>query len=271
MKEQEATNSYYPTFLYPYAQTLQTELAIAYSSSFQEVKTTWISPSDIDTSLQDFVERINSNGLDEFMNRFSKSGEGFSEEFLLHATSDYHSTTIGKRGDGLFYLDGHHTLALGYLRQVRKQVNPLWIAVASFSSSVDLHNYAKKLTDKEETISIAPVILQIQGPTEDSYNRLVKYQSAKKILRRLKWERALVIMLLQWAENTGIPLVYLLPSSLNNYWVWVGEEEIYLKQRNPRLYMRYDVTAKRMGFNFDEQSGLFWVDTLNYVDTLGVD
>lgn len=255
MKEQKEANQYYcPPFLSPEVNALHTELAAACLPPFGEVKTEWISPTKITDSLRDFVDGMNRNGLDTTINTFSKSEGELSEKFILGTVSQRRMRHISRKGDGLFYFDGDHALTLGYLRRSRNQVRPLWFGVISFSSTVDMHEYSQELIEKKESISPAPIILQLQGPADWSYDSRVKYENAKKVLGKLRWEKALVTMVLKWAESTAIPVVYLLPSSLNEYRTTVPNPKLNLNQR---LHMRYDVTAERMGFDLDQRNSLF--------------
>jgi len=138
---------------------------------------------------------------------------------------------------------------LGYPRG--RQAKPLWIGVVSFFLGLNPDNYIVEKTGFNELL---PIIVQIQGPADWSYDAYRKYKDAKRILGTLRWEKALVTIVLGWAERNRIPAVYLLPSLLNKY----RDPDNYSgpDNRNKKLFMRYDVTAKRMGFELQE-NGLF--------------
>lgn len=231
-----------PTYLQPYADRIRNEIKVAYRSAFPPVETITLSPVQIADSLSIFAERISNDGLDQAIKSFAKS-DFPKEKFVLCAVPRDEFRSKNAKTTGKFVVDGEYSLVLGYLRE--KQAEPLWIGIVSFFLGLeDDHRIAKETGFTEPF----PLIVQIQGAADWSYDTEEKYEDAKRVLRKLKWERALVTMVLEWAEENGIPAVYLLPSSLNLYW---GSDE-----RNKNLHMRYDVTAKRLGFQLQE-NGLF--------------
>ena len=235
---------YYPPLLDPYVNVMRTEMGLAVLSRLLPIEAKKaISSEQVTDSLLDFVEIVNQNGLDQQIRSFAKTDKPLREEFVIQAVLDRVTKDVDVEGNGRFWFDGDYSLALGYLRG--KRAKPLWIGVVSFSlgsDAPDWDSFVKNAGFREPL----PVIVQIQGPAHWSYDSDAKYNDAKKILRRLRWTRALVSMVLQWAESAGVPAVYLLPSSLNRFY---HDGSL---SRDKRLHMRYDVTAKRMGF---EQEG----------------
>ena len=83
------------------------------------------------------------------------------------------------------------------------------------------------------------VIKQIQGR-----------EGKSRELRPIKWERALVKYTVDWAKSYGIPQVAIMPASDNE---WVKGRHI----PEDAGKLRYDITARRSGFKFDERSQLY--------------
>ncbi len=89
-----------------------------------------------------------------------------------------------------------------------------------------------------------PLIVQLQtfspkiNPSEDAADLLK--EEAKLVLEKFRWEKALVALMLEWARRERFPFVYLQPGSQNRYCGSGLTME--------RAKLRYDVTAKRMGF-----------------------
>ena len=66
-----------------------------------------------------------------------------------------------------------------------------------------------------------------------------------------KWERLLVGVVTDWARKSGFREVHVQPAVKNKYWSETDEE------RNARFRIRYDVTAKRLGFRYDSERECF--------------
>lgn len=118
-------------------------------------------------------------------------------------------------------------------------------AIPLFSNaSYDAH-YSFVLCYDEESIACisfdaqrgAILVPQIQG----------KFGSHDK-LQPLKWERALLALVLDWAENNSIPEVRVTPYHKNIYEMVRSDE---------RFKLLYDVTARRSGFTYDEDMDLY--------------
>jgi hypothetical protein len=237
---------------------MRKELEVVYrfvSPPLVEVKT--LSDADIAGSLSSFVAKVDNDGLSQTIKSFAKLGP-LEERFQLHAVlhrDGYQHIDINQKGDGQFYLDGDYTLALGFLRG--EQVRPLWIGVLSFSLGSNVGKYSEEVAEKLSFDSSLPVIVQIQGPTHGSYDVDEKYEDAKMVLGKLNWEEVLVTLHLEWAEYAGIPAVYLLPSSMNKYRRGLDDPLDPDDDRDKRLHVRYDDTARHLGLQLDDESGLF--------------
>ena len=81
------------------------------------------------------------------------------------------------------------------------------------------------------------LITQIQG-----------VKNKKEILSPLKWERALLNLVVEWAEENDIPEVQLVSRKNQRYWNVRNDEQWRL---------RYDVTAQMSGFFYDKQMDVY--------------
>ena len=204
----------------------------------------------IRSSLSAFAERLNGDGLAERIQKFAKT-DAPSEEFVLKAVLKGGSAKLNDDGSGKFYLDGDYSFALGYMRGKRR-TESLWLAVISFSFGPEVEYSAALEVELERK---DPLIVQIQGLSKHYHSSEKKYYEGRRVLRQFGWERALVGLVLEWAESVQIPSVYLLPSLKNRY-RYKNPRTLQNIQLNERLHMRYDITARRMGFQKVE-NGLF--------------
>jgi len=79
-------------------------------------------------------------------------------------------------------------------------------------------------------------IEQIQGPSNCKEDRASDRVAA---LGKIKWERLLVRIICEWARLNGLKRVEVI-SCVRSHW--------YQKFMHQSMFMRYDVTARRMGF-----------------------
>jgi hypothetical protein len=91
-------------------------------------------------------------------------------------------------------------------------------------------------------------IKQIQGT---SYGRLENEEIRIAALREIKWERLLVQIVCEWARINRVKWVKSI-SSKKSYW--------YGHHNQKQLFMRYDVTARRMGFRESSEEGIYQMD-----------
>lgn len=75
-------------------------------------------------------------------------------------------------------------------------------------------------------------IRQIQG----------KKYSLENLSHFIKWERLLVAVVSKWAKSVGIRNIHIISAHLSDY---------YGKYRHEQMYMRYDVTARRVGLKLN--------------------
>lgn len=74
-------------------------------------------------------------------------------------------------------------------------------------------------------------------------------KGSEAFLSRLRWEKFLLDYATQWARCNGFKEIWVQPSRLNK-WCPKG-----IEQEQKKFKLRYDVTAKRMGFKLDEVNG----------------
>jgi len=108
-------------------------------------------------------------------------------------------------------------------------------------SMVLIHNEGAIAAISFEPHPGALLVPQIQG---------VRRERAK--LERLKWPKALLRLVTDFAEDYDIPEVWVLPSVKNKWTEVAGSDGGFL---------RYDVTARRSGFKYDEQKKVYVKDT----------
>lgn len=66
-----------------------------------------------------------------------------------------------------------------------------------------------------------------------------------------RWEKMLLQILIDWAKQNGFERIDVIRAKHST---WHSK---YNEERNERMYMKYDVTAKRMGFKFDESRRVY--------------
>ncbi len=76
-------------------------------------------------------------------------------------------------------------------------------------------------------------------------NQVQSIRHKGRALSFLKWERFLIDFVTGWARESGFREALIQPAAKNRY--WNGNDE----DQNARLHIRYDVTARRLGFSYD--------------------
>lgn len=92
-------------------------------------------------------------------------------------------------------------------------------------------------------------IQQIQGP---SYSRGENEELCIIALSEIKWERLLVQLVRELAELNKVKRVEII-SCTKSRW--------YKERRHQKMFMRYDVTARRMGFKKLAEEEVYSIDT----------
>ena len=108
----------------------------------------------------------------------------------------------------------------------------------------------------EETVNgnfgaIACIGFDVVGPSSILVKQIQGVSGQSDILKNFKWERMLVKMVMDWARNAGFQTVKIINSKSNGW---------YNQQRAESLFMKYDVTARRSGFKFDEKDQTYVKD-----------
>lgn len=85
-------------------------------------------------------------------------------------------------------------------------------------------------------------IKQVQGP---SYGESQVREDRVAALAGIKWERLLVQVVCEWARDNGLRSIQMI-SCRGSSW--------YKDFRHDQMFMRYDVTARRMGFRLLDQN-----------------
>ena len=236
-------------------QTVSADITRARFEGRLKPSETPFSEEDTQASLTRFAKRITADGLNDYMQSFAKRCMGANMEFTLKTVFNPRKMhVIEDEGMGEFYFDGDFSLALGIKSHIVPE-NKTWVGVTSFCLGRGVEHYIpygeSHLTGTMPFRYPHPVIVQIQGPSPSAYGREYRqelYCEALSVLQDYKWERALIGLTLDWAREEGIPSVYLLPADKNR---WTKSRE-----QLERLEMRYDVSAKRLGFRL-QPNGLF--------------
>lgn len=72
-----------------------------------------------------------------------------------------------------------------------------------------------------------------------------------EFLKPLKWSNALVNLTENWARKAGLLEIMILPSKRNKYYSCSPSD------RRERLFLYYDVTAKKEGYKFDPDRSVY--------------
>lgn len=200
-------------------------------------------------SLANFREKVNTTGFVDFLARKYWKRDRLRPDngrFTLSQPFERagRQRIEDKSNFGLFFTDGDFGFALCSEEESQQR---LGLCVVSFSLGRDLprHNPRAMLLNIPWDLL---VIHQIQGPTsEATFAR--EREEALPILGKFRWEKVLVLLMMEWAKENKYSLG-ILPAEENNY---VAFGKISLEKAK----MRYDAVAKRLGFRKDPLSGIF--------------
>ncbi len=198
---------------------------------------------EMEHSMRQYAEEMTRGDLDEFLRGFAKRGVILDGRFVLLSFLSKGWQAITSQGQGHFNVDGNFSFALGYQKPGVNR--PLWIAVASIATARIASEYRSMLADEEIETDYEPdkpLIVQLQGPGTWNYDNEAAFPEATDALSKLKWERALVGLVVDWAQKSKAGPVYILPGKYNLGLDNTNKDEV------ERFKMRYDVTALRMGF-----------------------
>ncbi len=197
------------------------------------------SDQEIDSSLKSFIDEINSSGVltPFFLEYFFKDQRGWFTKEGEHLYSDAPRNFLleeGRSNDS-----GGNVLALiSFLIVGADEANPLY--------------YPKLKMDSLRKDDV--LVTQIQAKKGLS-------QENRLDLKRVRWEMSLLNSVVDWAQGVGLPRVLVVPSA-NNYWsnnnYGQGGKDL-----GERLFLRYDVTARRCGFKQEEKNSPYLLELPN--------
>jgi len=150
--------------------------------------------------------------------RFVKDNNSLNKTAFLFVTRwKTEKSNYGPQG---FYYDAHEAFVL----------RTLWGACACIA--FDIYPELSRVC-----------VRQIQGK-----------KGTELFLSRLRWEKFLLDYATQWAHRNRFKEIWVQSSRLNKWCPKVGDD-LWVEREQKKFKLRYDVTAKRMGFKFDEYSG----------------
>lgn len=150
---------------------------------------------------------------------------------------------------GKTYIDGYNAFALGI--QIPHINQNVWLATLGFN--------IEHLRNANGSVNSVMAINQIQA-CEYTSGHTEKKARQRQALASLRWEQMLVELGLYWASHVDMEKVAIQSAEKNRYYPKAipsleeaSEDYILeLKAKRQRFRMRYDVTAKRMGFKKNE-------------------
>jgi len=223
---------------------------------------------EVHSSIADFCQGIDSNGVNELIIHYLKSRATLPEGKFCISTPDLdirNEPWFSKTsyyvffGDGNspsgFFIDGSDSLILGF----KSNPSPLIrLAALSFCRGLTM---ARRGSSEDILPQPFPTIVQLQvfrHTGEYSYLNEI----ASQALRALRWEKLLVDLLVEWAMQQQIPAVYILPSEMNRY-INERRSKPDFQDFLQRIQIRYDGTARHCGFKM-QPNGLWGLNTANY-------
>lgn len=217
-----------PDYLLPQVQVGTADLLHGLGYRYKKPQISLADPQDfqnVTSSLQVFKREINTGAVNEFISYHLKTNESLpTGNFVIS------EPIFGGRApfweNSYFVLDGNFGFFLGYHEKERR--SNLWLCGTTFSS--------------DEASSL--IILQLQT-VKHHQSSSPEYQNeqfrTREILQKLRWERVLVALAVEWARKMDFATVCIRPAHMNPQ-VWDG------RLPQDRAKVRYDVTAQRLGF-----------------------
>ncbi|OGN02377.1 MAG: hypothetical protein A2655_01435 [Candidatus Yanofskybacteria bacterium RIFCSPHIGHO2_01_FULL_43_42] len=175
------------------------------------------------TTLQSFltISWYDRPDLNQYLQSFSKSPKPNDElrqkGFRLRVSSGYGKDILSPGP----YRDAEYTIAL-YNNALTKEVPEKSDYLACIGFDIDGNRV---------------IVKQIQGNPGKG-----------EILCLFKWERMLLAILIDWAKQSSFDQIRVIRAQ-DQSWYRTDSE------RAKRMFMHYDVTARRSGFDFDPNSG----------------
>lgn len=207
--------------------------------------------SQVDSSLQFYLRGISASFLPGLVEQYLKpEAESDPGRFCTSGPLQPGTNNLHFRDESYTYLDGSFGFALGY----RTKNRLTWLAATSFSSY-----YEPKIMDEIDGKPVSLVNLdKPEGPFIKQLQSYYYYRDdysldpdknpkslQSEIFKGIHWEKLLVALVSHWADVLGFGAVYIQQARKNHYYTEVDD-------RYKRFIMRYDYTAKRLGFKINK-------------------
>jgi len=186
------------------------------------------------------LDSFKLRGLSEYLKRVE-----FQEGYQLKLEGPYRYLGYASKAQAEIYRDTHHCLCL-YPTYKGKFYN-LEIAVLGFEVEEDF-----KFVGENSVI-----VKQIQGACRKKSSGFFSPAEVRdKLELPDKWERSLLETMILFSRDIGFYEINILPAERNDWYPSLKKGLRY------NLKLRYDVTAKKRGFCYDEHTKL-WKLSLN--------
>lgn len=169
--------------------------------------------------------------IHEIQKRFAKDGTGETPPLIIETHWQKRLGYIESGNE--FFMDAHYMFILW---ETTGQNAP---------EEIGGGNYPLACIAFEPQGRNGVTIRQIQG----KYGAISLMKS--QTLKKLKWERMLVQVVIEWARKAGLKHIHILPATQNDYYSCDNPE------RAKTFHLRYDVTARRMGLKFNARDRLY--------------
>jgi len=175
----------------------------------------------------------------------------FSNKHNWKYNKDTNKFSYPNKSPLAFFIDCNWTFNIFYLDEKKELLKENHLSILSLDFGVNYPNQK----------DMPPTIMQIQCQKfEDlsSKENKIPYEKLLKLTKNVRWEKMLLQVAIDWAKDTGFYRIFV-QSAENNIYCKIEdyddsetiEEKISLKNR---LKLRFDVLAKRMGFQYDFSS-----------------
>ena len=205
--------------------------------------------TDIKDSIDQYIARSDSNGVfAEIIRNNTKAGALQDvNKYLLSPDVNSKGRVFLPNDPIPVFVDGTHGFALGC--QKKDSGKTLWLAMMGLGFLEEGTNHVTTHI-KNNPHQIFPVIRQLQVLTS-SANKIEKKEKSEILaeLHDLRWERILITNVVNWARKSSFQKIYSIPAEKCR---WARKEDL------ERYKIRYNTSAKRLGFKKDEASG-YWV------------
>lgn len=219
-------------------------------------------------SLETFVQNIKSSDVFEQLIRWEwKNTDPFTRNDLrrldIQYLQGYGHIGLGPFDGSQFYLDGQFGMAL----VDRKHTIGACISFDHPSSprfQTLVKNTVPYLLNHGYLRPDDLVITQLQGALESwkMFRKMYNQKTESPLIDSIRWELALTDLTCLWALKNGYERIFMLSADqCVHFYPYKYSDDSERREKYQRGKMRYDVTARRLGFSKDEQTD-FWVKDL---------